>query len=195
MNRSLLLSVLVLCGIIVFQYRRSNRLEQERDRFRTNNTALLSEVKRIQADSATMALDVKGLRLTVEEYKRFRAEDAAIIKKLGVKIKHLETVSRHEMEVAGPIDAEVKDTLIIRDTVPFPYQKIEMRTPHIRLTGLIEDNRLKGEIHVPIVLHQAVWIKYKRYWIFWKKPKVVHQTIYSDNPYADIVYSEYIRVE
>ena len=142
-----------------------------------------------------MAVDVKSLRLTVDEYKRFRAEDAEQLKRLGVKIRNLEAAARHEIEVSGPIDAAVRDTVVIRDTVPVVRQKVEMLTPHIELRGLIEDGRLRGQIRVPVTLHQAVWIEYKRRWLFWKRVKAVHQTISSDNPYVEIKYSEYIRME
>ena len=148
----------------------------------------------MQVDSATMALDAKTLQLTIDEYKRFRAEDAATIKRLGVKVKNLEAAARHQLEVTGPIDAMVRDTVIIRDTVPVLRQKIELCTPHIELTGIIEDERLKGSIRVPVTLNQAVWVEYKGFW-FWKRVKAVHQTISSDNPYVDICYSEYIRVK
>lgn len=189
----LLAAVLVLGGIVWVQHRNAVRLRAERDRYRDNTEALLSDMKRIRVDSTTMAVDVNALRLRVDEYKRLRAEDAGQIKRLGVKIKHLEAAARHEVEVAGPIDAAVRDTVVIRDTVPLLQQKVEMITPHIRLTGLIEDNRLKGEIRVPVTLRQAVWVEYKGWW-FWRRIKAVHQTISSDNPYAEIRYSEYIGI-
>lgn len=192
--KCLLATIVVLGGVVWLQRRNTVLLKAERDRYRLNNTALLSEVKRLQVDSATMALDTKTLRLTLDEYKRFRAEDAAVIKRLGIKVKNLEAAARHEMEIAGPIDAAVRDTVIIRDTVPVLRQKMEMITPHIRLTGIIEDERLKGTIRVPVTLHQAVWVEYRGRW-FWKRVKAVHQTISSDNPYVEIRYSEYIRVK
>lgn len=65
-----------------------------------NNTALLSDVKRMRIDSTTLAADAAGLRLTVAEYRRFRVEDAETIKRLGVKAKNLEAAARHEIEVA-----------------------------------------------------------------------------------------------
>lgn len=191
--KCLLVAVVMLGGTVWFQYRHTVRLKSERDRYLSNTTALLSEVKRMQADSATMALDAKALQLTLDEYKRFRAEDVATIRQLGVKIKHLEAAARHEVEVAGPIDAVMRDTIVVRDTVPLPRQKVEMLTPHIRLTGIIEDNRLRGEIRVPVTLRQAVWVEYRGWW-FWKRVKAVHQTISSDNPYAEIRYSEYIGI-
>ena len=54
---------------------------------------------------------------------------------------------------------------------------------------------LRGQIRIPVTLHQAVWIEYKRRWLFWKRVKAVHQTISSDNPYVEIRYSEYILLQ
>ena len=138
LSRILLVAVLLLGGILWLQHRRTIRLTEERDRFRMNSTALLSDVKRMQIDSATMALDAKALRLTIDEYKEFRVKDAETIERLGVKIKNLEAAARHEVEVKAPIDAAIRDTLIIRDTVPLLRQKVVMVTPYIQLTGLIE---------------------------------------------------------
>lgn len=63
------------------QQRKVVRLKKERDRYEQNSSALFSEMKRMQLDSATMALDTHTLRLTVDEYRRFRVEDAEKIKK------------------------------------------------------------------------------------------------------------------
>ena len=194
LSKYLLVAVLLLSGIVYIQYRRNVHLANERDRYQANNTALLSEVRRMRIDSTTLAVDTKGLRLTVEEYKRFRAQDAETIKKLGVKIKNLEAAAKHQLEVEGPIDAVVKDTVFIRDTVPLLRQKVEMITPHIQLTRMIEDSRLKGQIRVPVTLNQAIWVEYKGWW-FWKRVKAIHQSISSDNPYVDIKYTEYIQMQ
>lgn len=194
LNKTLLITVLLLGGILWLQHRRTIRLTEERDRFRMNNTALLSEVKRMRIDSATMAVDAKALKLTIDEYKEFRVEDAETIRRLGVKIRNLEAAARHEVEVKAPIDAAIRDTLIVRDTIPLLRQKVEMITPHIQLTGLIENKRLKGDIKVPVTLNQAIWVEYKGWW-FWKRAKAVHQLISSDNPYVEIRYSEYIKID
>lgn len=158
LNKVFLSVMLLLVSIVWLQYRRMERLTKERDRFSMNNTALLSDIKRIQSDSATMALDVKVLRLTMDEYKKFRTKDTEKIKELGMRIKHLEAAARHEVEVQAPIDAVIRDTFIVRDTIPLLRQKIEMTTPYIKLTGFIEKNRLTGDIRMPVTLNQAIWI-------------------------------------
>ena len=194
MNKYLLFALLLLCGVIYFQHRNTVRLTEERNRYRSNSTALLSEMKQLRIDSTTMAVDMKGLCLTVDEYKRFRAEDAETIKRLGVRVKHLESAARHEVEINAPLDAAIRDTVVICDTISLLRQRVEMITPHIRLTGLIENNRLKGEIRLPVTLRQAVWVEYKGWW-FWKRAKAIHQTISSDNPYVEVRYSEYISIK
>ena len=187
LSKYLLVGVLSLSGIIYIQYRRNVFLASERDRYQANNSTLLSELTRVR-------IDAKGLRLTVEEYKRFRTQDAETIKKLGIKIKNLEASAKHQLEMGVPIDAVVKDTVIIHDTVPLLRQKVEMITPHIQITGIIENCRLQGQIRVPVTLNQAIWVEYKGWWL-WKRIKAVHQTISSDNPYLNIKYTEYIKIE
>lgn len=185
-------AVLVLCLVVYLQHRRTVRLTVERDRYQQNSAALLSEVRRYRVDSTTVAVDVHALRLTVDEFERFRAEDVAKIKAMGIKIRNLQAAAKHEVEVNVPIDATVRDTVIIRDTTPVLVHVVRMDTPHLKIDGVIDSGRLKGDIHIPVTLRQAVWIEYKRRWLFWKKVKAVHQTISSDNPYVKIGYSEYI---
>lgn len=186
--------VLALCLVVYVQCRRSVRLTTERDRYRQNSEALLSDVRRFRIDSAATAVDVKALRLSVDEFERYRGEDMAKIKAMGVKIRKLEAAARHQMEIVAPIDATIRDTIIIRDTVPVVAQRVEMLTPHIQMQGIIESGKLRGEIRIPVTLRQAVWLEYKRRWIFWKRVKSVHQTISCDNPYVQIKYSEYILI-
>lgn len=193
-SKYLLIALFLLCGVVYVQHKRTVHLTEERDRYQQNSNALLSEVRRMQLDSTTMALDVHGLKLTVDEYRKFRAEDAEKIRQMGVKLKNLEATARHEVSVDAPINAVVRDTVIIRDSSQVRAQRVEKRTPYIQMSGLIENNILQGHIHVPVTLRQAIWIEYKRKWIFWKKVKAVHQTISSDNPYVEVKYSEYINI-
>ena len=97
--------------------------------------------------------------------------------------------------VAAPINAVIRDTVFIRDTVPVIQQKVEMVSHHIRLDAVIDNESLKGDIRLSVTLQQTVWVEYKRKCLFWKKVKAIHQTISSDNPYVDIKYSEYIQID
>lgn len=190
-----ILAVVLLVVTVCIQQRRITSMKKERDRYQMNSDALLSDMKQWRVDSALMATDVKSLRLTVDEFKRYRSEDLARIKQMGVKIKNLEAAAKHRLEVNAEITATVKDSVIIRDTVPVLVKSVSMVTPHIQLSGIIEKDSIIGKIHLPVTLRQAVWIEYKRRWLFWKKVAAVHQTITSDNPHVEIKYSEYIQIK
>ena len=196
MNKYTFLIIAVLSGITISLLRSRQRLIEERDSYKSNTEALMSEVRRIQADSSTMALDIKTLTMSLDEYKRFRAEDEEKIKKLGIRIKDLEATAKHNVEVDAPIDAEIKDSVMIRDTVPVFLKTVRMDTPYLKINGIIENDRLTGKINLPVTLNQAFWIEYKHKFLWWTwKVKAIHQTISSDNPYVEIKYSEYIKIK
>jgi hypothetical protein len=190
-----ILAVVLLAVTVCIQQRRISSIKKERDRYQMNSDALLSDMKQWRVDSASMATDVKSLRLTVDEFKRYRTEDLTKIKQLGIKIKNLEAAAKHQLEVNADITAAIKDSVIIRDTIPVLVKSVSMVTPHIQLSGIIEKDNLIGKIHLPVTLRQAVWIEYKRRWLFWKKVVAIHQTIVSDNPHVEIKYSEYITIQ
>lgn len=196
MNKYSFLIIAVLSGITISLLRSRQRLIEEKDSYKSNTEALMSEVRRIQADSSTMALDIKTLTMSLDEYKWFRAEDEEKIKKLGIRIKDLEATAKHNVEVDAPIDAEIKDSVMIRDTVPVFLKAVRMDTPYLKINGIIENDRLTGKINLPVTLNQAFWIEYKHKFLWWRwKVKAIHQTISSDNPYVKIKYSEYIKIK
>lgn len=193
-NSVLLVLLVLLLGASLLLWRYAAKVTRERNRYQQNTEALLADINRIQIDSTRMAVDVKTLRLTVSEYEEYRTEDARLIKKLGARIKDLEAAAKHRLSVDAEITSPVRDSVIKRDTVFVPVQTVEMINPYIEFRGMIEDSVLTAKVHIPVTLNQAVWVEYKRRWIFWKRVKAVHQTITSNNPYVDIEYSEYIRI-
>ena len=127
-----------------------------------------------------MAIDVKTLRLTVDEYKRYRAEDAMKIKEMGIRLEELTATGKIDASVEISIQAPIKDTVFLHDTVSENCQKVE----------------IKSELHVPERIQQAYGIQYNHKFLWWRwKVKAVHQTISSDNPYIRILYSEFIHIE
>lgn len=186
-------ALLLMIGLLV---KSRQKIVRERNKYKANTEALMSEVQRIQVDSSTMAMDIKTLTMSLDEYKRFRAEDEEKIKRMGVRIKDLEAVAKHNVEVNAPIDAVIKDSVVIRDTVPVFLKSVKMDTPHLKINGTIENDRLTGKINLPVTLNQAFWIEYKHRFLWWRwKVKAIHQTVSSDNPYVEIKYSEYIKIK
>lgn len=194
-NRILCLVIIILSGCVYCFYTRSERIKKERDNYKGNTHSLLSDIKRIRVDSMTMAADVKVLKLTLDEYKEYRADDLETIKKMKVQIKSLQVAANHKLEVNAPIDTQLKDTVLLRDTVFEQVKMVDVNTLYLRIKGIIDNNQLTGRISLPVTLQQSVWIEYKHRFLWWKwGTKAIHQTIYSDNPHVEIKYSEYIQI-
>ena len=84
------LSVITAFGFLIHQ---NKKLRRERDAYHNNTEVLLSEVERYQTKSGEQAVRVGELQLRVAELERYRADDAALIRDMGVKKKELEQYS------------------------------------------------------------------------------------------------------
>lgn len=196
LNRALIATLIILITVTFLLWKYAVKITKERDRYQQNTEALIADMTRIQIDSTRMAVDVKTLRLTVSEYEEYRAQDVELIKRLGLRVKDLETAAKHRLAVEAQITAPVRDSIIVRDTVFVPVQTVEMVNPHIEFRGVIEGDTLNADVHIPVTLNQAVFVEYKHKFLWWRwKVKAVHQTITSDNPYVDIEYSEFIKIQ
>jgi len=191
-----LFSAIAILGLVSFVlYKQTVSLRLERDKYKGNANALLSDIRHMRVDSATTAANVKVLRLSLDEYKQYRADDLETIKKLDIRLKSIQSVSKHEVEVDADIIAEIKDTIVVRDTIVQVLKKVEMNTPYLQVNGIIDNNQLIGKIHLPVNLHQVVWVEHKHRFLWWRwGVKAVHQTISSDNPHVQIKYSEVIQI-
>lgn len=195
-SQLLLVFVCVLCLSCFFLKRKVDKITTERDKYQQNTNTLLSDIKRIQIDSSTMAIDVKTLRFTLDEYKQYRTEDAKLIKNMGIRIKDLEATAKQNIIVNAPIQAEIRDTLILRDTISQFISTVKMKNPHLTLNCIIENDTMKGTIVLPVNLHQAIWAEYKHRFLWWRWGlKAIHQSVGSDNPYVQINYSEFINIK
>lgn len=150
----------------------------------------------MKIDSSKNALDVKALKLTLDEYKEFRKQDLTTIKQMGVQINHLKATARHDLVIEAPIQTEVKDTMYYRDTTPVISQIIDLETPYLKIKGHILDKQLQGNIYLPVTLNQAIWVEYKHRFLWWRwKVKAIHQSISTDNPHVQLRYSEFISIK
>lgn len=194
-NGILILLILSLGITVTILHQQNRKLSDEKNVYQGNTQALLSNMKRMQIDSATIAMDVKELRLTLNEYELYRAADAEKIRKMGIRLKDLQLAARHELTVNAPIETQLKDSAVIRDTVLLSVKTIDVHTPYLQINGTIENNHLSGNIRLPVNLHQAVWIEHRHRFLWWRWGlKAIHQTIAADNPHVEINYSEVIEI-
>lgn len=192
----IVLAFICLISIYGWQYKRIQILTQERDRYQNNTYGLLSDIEELRKDSTEQAYQVQTLSLTVDEYKKYRAQDAKTISDLKVKLKQVSAVSKQEMEVNVPVYVPVKDTVIIVDSIPQKLQSVTYKDDYVSLIGTIKNDSLQAAFNVPITLNQVLYKVPKHKFLWWSWGcKAVKQMIITNNPYVQLNYSEYIEIK
>lgn len=103
--------VIVLIAVIIYMYNRLNDVKEERDKQASNVETLLSENESYRVNDSLMASTVSVLKLSIEQYKRYRNEDYSVIEQLKVDKKRLEGV------ISAQIESHSRDTALLRDSI------------------------------------------------------------------------------
>ena len=183
-----------------FQQKRINNLTVERDKYRSNTETLLQDVRTYQTKDSLNAAKVGNLELKLSEYKKYRADDAALIKSLQTKNRDLQRVTTAQMETINELRANVRDSIVYLpgDTVTTVLHCIEYSDKWVDFDGCIINNTFSGKIITRDSLLIAETVQYKRFWGFlWKTKKIKNREIdvISRNPHTKIMGVEYIEIE
>lgn len=182
------------------QRSRINTLTGERDKYRTNTETLLQEVSRYQTKDSLNAAKVGGLELKLSEYKKYRADDAALIKSLQTKNRDLQRVTTAQMETINELRANVRDSIVYLpgDTVTTVLRCIEYSDKWVDFDGCIINNTFSGKIITRDSLLITESVQYKRWLGFlWKTKRIKNREfdIVSKNPNSKITGFEVITIE
>lgn len=198
----LAVATVVVAAIValVVQHGKIKHLRAERDTYQTNMQVLMEDVRRYQTKDSLNVATIGVLELKLSEFKKYRAEDAELIKSLKVKNRDLEAVTTAQMQTISELRAELKDSIVYLpgDTVERVVKCIEYRDRYLDVVGCIIDNVFSGEIVSRDSLTIVNTVQYKRFWGFlWKTKKVKNRQIdvVSKNPHTQIMGVEYIEIE
>lgn len=171
----------------------------ESQRLRQNQTALALRSDTLRNRLGEKAAEVQVLRLRMAEFERLRAEDAARIRALGLRIRDIEAAAN--AVAATRIDAPIplrdtvvlrlRDTLIVRDTV----RMFRWQDAWVTLQGEIGPDSVRCRVQCVDTLRQIVYRIPRRFLFIRWGTKALRQQIASSNPHTRIVASEYVRIE
>lgn len=202
MKKYLIWAAIILAVAAAFwvQHVKIKRLTEERDRYRSNTEILLQDVKTYQTKDSLNAIKVGNLELSLAEYKKYRADDLALIKTLQAKNRDLERVTTTQMETINELRATVRDSVVYLpgDTVTTVLRCIEYSDKWVDFDGCIINNMFSGKIITRDSLLITESVQYKRFLNFlWKTKRIKNREfdIVSKNPYTKITGFEVITIE
>ena len=186
-------ALLVFAG---FQQNAIENLKQERNRYERNTESLLLDVAQYKTRDSLNAAKVGALELTIQEYERFRAADAKLIKTLKTKNRDLTAITAAQSQTIMELSAVPRDTVIIRDSVAMPAVAVHTGDAWYDFSGLLTKDEFTGKMEHRDTLLLVETVQYKRC-LFFKTKKVKNRQldVVSKSPHNTIVGLEHIVVE
>ena len=189
--------VAILC-LVSAQHRRIKQLSADRDRYKNNTEVLLSDVETFRVLDSLSAARVQSLELTIQEYQRFRADDAALIRELKAKNRDLAAVNKTQSQTIINLQAIPRDTVVIRDSVQVPAVAVHCGDAWFDFSGILTPEEFTGTLANRDSLLLAESVRYKRFLGFlWRTKQVKDRelSVISRNPHTTILGIEHVVIE
>lgn len=189
-------AILAVVAIIWGQSSRITRLTDERNRYERNTETLLSDVEHYRVRDSLNAARVQSLELTVQEYERFRADDAALINELKQRNRDLASVNKTQSQTIIELRAIPRDTVVIRDSVRVPAVSVHCGDAWYNFDGLLTKDEFTGKMEHRDSLLLVETVRYKRF-LWWKTKRVKDRQLdcVSKSPHNSIRGLEYVVIE
>ena len=186
-------AILLLCAA---QREKIRQLSGERDKYRNDTEALLSGVEQYRVRDSLNAARVQSLELSVKEYEKYRAEDAALIRELKGRNRDLATVNETQTETIIELRSRPKDTVIVvRDSIIVPAVAVHCGDSWYDFDGVLTADEFSGTLTSRDSLLVAETVRYRRFLGFlWKTNKVRDRRVdvVSRNPHTKIIDVEFV---
>lgn len=179
-----------------FQQNAIDNLKQERNRYERNTESLLLDVTQYKIRDSLNAAKVGALELTMKEYERFRAEDAALIKELKQRNRDLAAVNKTQSQTIIDLRAVPRDTIVVRDSVRVPAVEVHCGDAWYNFDGILTKDEFTGKMEHRDSLLLVESIRYKRF-LWWKTKRIKDRQLdcVSKSPHNSITGIEYIVIE
>lgn len=187
-------ALLVFAG---FQQNAIDNLKQERNRYERNTESLLLDVTQYKIRDSLNAVKVGALELTIQEYKRFRADDAALIKELKQRNRDLAAVNKTQSQTIIELQAVPRDTVVlVRDSVRVPAVEVHCGDAWYNFDGILTKDEFTGKMEHRDSLLLVESIRYKRF-LWWKTKRIKDRQLdcVSKSPHNFISGLEYVVIE
>ncbi len=200
MKNKLMIAVVIFAACmlctVVLQDRKIERLTDERDRYKENTETLLEQTQTFHVRDSLNAAKVGTLELTIKEFEKFRADDAALVKDLTARNRDLDALSKAQMKTIEQLRCVPRDTVIQVDSIFITAKAVHCGDEWYQFDGLLTDDNFSGTLETRDELVLTETVRYKKF-LFWKTGKVKDREMeaVSRNPHTTITKVEHIIID
>ena len=194
-----LIAFLIASLVVVFLINGTLKLQEENKRLTNNQAVLLDSMQTYKVADSLNAAKINVLELSLSDYKKYREEDAKLIKKL--KADKLSAITSINATTTTKIKIQTKDSIIYKDrVVPVDTVKqINFDSKWTSVHGYLANDTVNLNIENREELLVAESFIRKKFigiklpiWLFGYKTKSID--VVSKNPNTKITNLEYIQI-
>ena len=194
-----LIAILIVTLALAFLINGTLKLQEENKRLTNNQAVLLDSMRTYKVADSLNAAKINVLELSLSDYKKYREEDAKLIKKL--KADKLSATTSINTTTTTKIKVQIKDSIIYKDrVVPVDTVKqINFDSKWTSVHGYLANDTVNLDIENREELLVAESFIRKRFigiklpiWLFGYKTKSID--VVSKNPNTKITNLEYIQI-
>ena len=179
------------CGVILLQAVHIEGLRDERDRYRSNTSALLQDVERYRTSDSLNAAKAEVLSLKL-------SEDMKVIESLKIRKKDLEQVTAIQLQTIADLRGTVADTIVMEREVHDTVQVLHVSDEWVDLHGIVADGAFDGTLEVRDSIYIVESVQRSRFLGFlWRTKRIKSREVdvMNKNPYTEIMGIESIIIE
>lgn len=174
---------IALLSGVAFLLRQNKALRMEAKRQAGNVSTLMEDAKKYKIRDSLNVLSVSALSLTVNELKKYRADDAKLIKELKLRPKDVQYITHTE--------TVTRDSLVY---VPDSDSCFHYRDKWLSIDACLRDSSMVVQSRDSIV--QVMHAVYKHRFLWWRWGlKGIKQEVVNFNPNVSIRYYIFIKIE
>lgn len=185
-----------LLSVILIQKTALTRAKNERNTYKNNTYALMSETQHYKTRDSLNAVSVSELSLKLSEFRQFRQEDAALIATLKVDKKRLESITTAQTQTIYDLRGKVKDSIVyVSKDVTDTLQCLKIANAWFDLDGCTnKDKEFSGSLITRDSLLYVEHIEPRRFLFFRFGVRNRKQEIISRNPHTVILDASFVTI-
>lgn len=164
------------------------------------NNSIYAECRKYKISDSINAYRISELRLRLDEFKKYRSEDAELIGRLKADKSNLQKVINIQASTISELKTNLKDSVVFNSPDTSAIKSFNYVSKWIDVYGHI--NTCNDEIVINVHNREAITVvesvKYKRFLGFlWKTKKIKSKDVdvLSKNPNTEIINVDYINIE
>lgn len=193
MRKYLFIIILFCLAAIFIMGNALSSKQREVRRLEANQSALMSDMEVIKTKSGKLAYQVEELTLTNSELRKYRSALVKQVEAMGLKIKHLESITSIGSNTADTVKIPVRDTMYLE----VPSKAFDFKDAWTNISGIIYKDTAIVSYKTTDSLIIVKGVTYKRF--IFRSPiwgvKSIDVTVQNSNPHNKISSIEQINLE